>query len=171
MTVRQKLLLPAHEELSWTTPVAILYSGWYGILRDSDPHYGINLDGWGERVGAAALRQATTRELTDSFLPILFREDPRYYRQAYGSYGSRAEYAATRIFIDRRDSGTQGFNFSDVLGRGMAAALTQTYYPQSSIGTGVVLRSWGISLAALGGTNLFSEFWPDARRKLFHKSH
>ncbi len=169
LTVDQKLLFPAHEELRWTTVVPILYSGGYGILRNSHPKYGTNSEAFGERVGIGALRQGISRELSDSFLPILLHEDPRYYRQAYGTYESRTEHAIRRVFISQRDSGAQTFNYADVLGRGMAAALTQTYYPSASIRPSVVFNTWGISLAALGGGNLFEEFWPDVKRKLLHK--
>ena len=74
------------------------------------------------------------------------------------------------MLITRTDSGGQSFDFSDVLGRGMSAALTQTYYPESSIGSSVVLKSWGISLSQLAAVDLFDEFWPDVKRKLLHKA-
>ena len=89
LTVRDKLLFPVHEEFRWTTPIPILFDSEYGLLTDSDPKYGTNGAAFGERLGAAALHQATTRVLTDGLLPIVFHEDPRYYRQAYGSYQSR----------------------------------------------------------------------------------
>ena len=83
LTSREKLLFPVHETFRWSTPVGILYSGWYGILRDNNPHFGVNAAGWGERVGAAALRQESTRFFSDGFLPLAFHEDPRYFRKAY----------------------------------------------------------------------------------------
>ena len=170
LTVREKLLFPAHEQLRLGTLFPILFSGEYGNLRNSDPKYGSNGEAFGKRIGAAALRQGISKELSDSLLPILLHEDPRYYRQAYGSYRLRTEHAVQRIFITQRDSGSETFNFSGILGRGMNAALTQTYYPQKSIDTNVVLRTWGVSLAGLGGGNLFKEFWPDVKHKLFHKA-
>ncbi len=170
LTVRDKLLFPLHEELQPVTTIAPdLWSGVYGVVRDSDPKVGTNSRGFGERVGYAASRQIISRELCDGYLPILFHEDPRYYRQAYGSYGSRFEHAVRRVFFTQTDSGARTFNYSDFLGRGMNAALTQTYYPQNSIGTGVVLRTWGLSLLGLGGGNLYSEFLPDLKRKFLHK--
>jgi hypothetical protein len=33
----------------------------------------------------------------------------------------------------------------------------------------VVFRTWGVSLAGAAGNNLFLEFWPDIRDKLFHR--
>ncbi|HEY0785533.1 MAG TPA: hypothetical protein VGD62_06650 [Acidobacteriaceae bacterium] len=167
LTVKDKFLFPLHETLR---PVALLpmaVSGGWGVLENTDPKYGTNSEGFGERVGAAALRQASTRFFSDGLLPVLFHEDPRYYRKAYGSYRERGYYAIERVAVDQRDSGGRGINFADILGRGMAAALTQTYYPERSINGSVVLRTWGVSLAGDAGVNLFQEFWPDIKRKVF----
>jgi hypothetical protein len=169
LTVRDKLLFPVHEELRWTTLVPVLFDAEYGNITESDPKYGSNGEAFGKRLGASALHQATSRVLTDGLLPIAFHEDPRYYRQAYGSYQSRTWHALRRVVITQSDSGHRTFNFSDILGRGMGAALTQTYYPSASVNTEVVMRSWGYSVLALGGGNLFEEFWPDIRAKVFHR--
>ena len=170
LTVHEKLLFAAHEEFRWSSLFAASYSGGYGVLRNNDPHFGTNSEGFGERVGAATLRQSINRELADSLLPIAFHEDPRYYRQAYGTYQSRGIHALLSSVIAHTDSGGTSIDWSDILGRGMNAALTQTYYPQSSIGPRVVFSSWGISLSQLAGYNIVQEFWPDAKRKFFHKS-
>ncbi len=170
MLVRDKLMFPVHEEGRWTTLVPILYEGGYGLLANSDPEYGTDSKAFGERVGATAARQAMARTLSDGLLPIVFHEDPRYFRMAYGSYKDRAEHAIRRIVITQTDAGAYTFNFSGVLGNGIAAALTQTYYPSASIRPEVPLKTWGLSLAALGGGNLFEEFWPDLKQKLFHLS-
>jgi hypothetical protein len=170
MFVRDKLLFPVHEEWRVSTLVPILYAGGYGLINDSDPEYGTDSKAFGERVGATAARQAIARTLSDGLLPIVFHEDPRYFRMAYGSYEHRAEHAIHRIFITQTDAGANTFNFSGVLGNGIAAALTQTYYPSASIRPTVPLKTWGLSLAALGGGNLFEEFWPDFKQKFFHRS-
>ena len=152
------------------TLLPIAATAGYGILENTNPKLGTDAGGFGERFGEAALRQAITRELSDGLLPVAFHQDPRYFRQAYGSYDSRVEHAIERIFVTQNDSGGKSFNYSDIFGRGMSAALTQTYYPQKSIGSGIVLRTWGVSLLALGGGNLFVEFWPDVKRKIFGRS-
>jgi hypothetical protein len=170
LTPVDKLLFPVHEELRPLSLVPVLISGGYGVLRNSDPKLGTNSTAFGERVGEAALRQGSIRFFADGLLPVLFHEDPRYYRLTYGSYGVRTEYAVRRVFIDARNSGRHGFNFSDTLGRGMAAALTQAYYPEASIHPSVVFRTWGVSLAGSAGVNIFQEFWPDVKVKLF-KQH
>ena len=170
LTKREKLLLPLHETFRWTTPLALLASAEAGVLRDNNPHFGVNGAGFGERVGAAGLRLASNSVFSDGLLPILFHDDPRYFRKAYGGYRARGLYAFSRVFVDQRDNGGRGLNFSDILGRGFTSALTQTYYPQASIGPEVVFTSWGTSLGQLAGVNGFYEFWPDIKRKLFHRS-
>ncbi len=169
MTAREKLLFPLHEELRPEySLLPIVLTSEYGNIRGNDPKLGSTGEAFGERVGEGALRQVSTRVFSDGLLPIVFHQDPRYYRLAYGSYRLRADHAIRRIFITQSDRGARELNYSDILGRGMSAALTQAYYPDRSLGGGVVLRSWGLSLGALGAGNLFQEFWPDVKRKVFH---
>ena len=169
-TVRNKLVYPLHEELRWRTPVTVVASAAYGTWRNGDPRYGTNAKAFGERAGIAALRQGISRELTDGLLPIVFRQDPRYYRLAVGTDIERGEYAIARVFVAQNDSGGRSFNYSDVVGSGINAALTQTYYPQQSVRTFVVFKTWGASLLESGAINLFDEFYPDVKRALTHRS-
>jgi hypothetical protein len=166
LTTKDKFVFPLHEEIRPLNLVPVVLLGFYGTIRGSDPKYGTDGNGFGERVGAAALRQTSIRIFSDGLLPAVFHEDPRYYRKAYGSTDARIGYALKRLIIDPRDSGKRGFNYSDILGRGMAAALTQTYYPNASVGAGVVFRTWGYSLLGSETVNIFQEFWPDVKHKL-----
>ncbi len=166
LTTKDKFVFPLHEEIRPLNLVPVVLLGFYGTIRGSDPKYGTDGNGFGERVGAAALRQTSIRIFSDGLLPAVFHEDPRYYRKAYGSTDARIGYALKRLIIDPRDSGKRGFNYSDILGRGMAAALTQTYYPNASVGAGVVFRNWGYSLLGSETVNIFQEFWPDVKHKL-----
>lgn len=165
---RQKLLFPLHEEANWTTAVPILFTAEYGVLTNNDPKYGTNGKAFAQRMGAEALYQGESRVLSDGILPVLFHQDPRYDRQAYGSYTSRALHAVRRVFIAQNDDGKEMFDYSGLLGRGMASALTETYYPARSVSTGVVFHSWAVSLASFAGGNAFFEFWPDVKARLLH---
>ncbi len=167
LTTKDKFLFPLHEEVRPLNLVPVVLLGAYGSIRGTDPKYGTDGNGFGERVGAAALRQTTIRIFSDGLLPAIFHEDPRYYRKAYGTFDSRVVYALKRIVVDPRDSGKRNLNYSDVLGRGMAAALTQAYYPAASVSSAVVLRTWGYSLLGSESVNLFQEFWPDVKHKVF----
>ncbi len=166
---RDKMLFWLHEEVSPTSLLPAFVSSGYEQLVGSSPKYGNDSGAWSERFGAAVLRQSSMRFFSDSFLPTVTHEDPRYFRKAYGSIVHRGVYAAERVFVDQRDSGDRGFNYSDTLGRGIASALTMTYYPERSVTPRVVFQTWGVSLAGAAGNNLFLEFWPDIRDAIFHR--
>ena len=155
-----KLMFWLHEEARISTVFPALLSAGYGQLTDT-PDYGSDSEAFGDRLGAAFLRQATMRFFCSSFYPVVYREDPRYFRKASGGYGGRAGWAAERAFVTQRDSGSHGFNFSNIIGHLTASALTAAYYPQKSVNTHVVMQTWGTSIAGSAGNNLFLEFWPD----------
>jgi len=169
LTSRDKMLFWLHEEVH---PVsfapAFLSAGW-GQLTDGDPKYGSDSAAFGERLGAAVLREASGRFFSDSVLPLITREDPRYYRKAYGGIKARGVYAAERVFLAQRDDGTSGFNYSDTIGNLAASALTVNYYPHPSANAGAVFSGWLWSFAGNAAGNLFLEFWPDARDAIFHR--
>ena len=166
-----KLVFWLHEEGELTSPLPAFVSAGYGQLTNSDPKYGTDEGAFGERLGAAFLRQASMRFFSDSLLPALDHEDPRYYRKASGGYAGRALHAAEFTFIDRNDSGQRTFNSSDIAGHLAASALTPAYYPHSSRTGGVVFRTWGTSIAGAAVNNLFLEFWPDVVNKIHHRVH
>ena len=160
---KDKWVFWLHEEARVSTVFPALVSAGYGQLTDT-PAYGSDSEAFGDRTGAAFLRQATMRFFCSSMFPVLYREDPRYFRKARGSYLRRAGWAAERTFITQRDSGSHGFNFSNILGHLAASALTPLYYPAPSANVRVVMQTWGTSIAGSAGDNLFLEFLPDAMR-------
>lgn len=149
-----------HEEARPSSALPALISAGYGQLTGT-PAYGSDSGAFGDRVAAALVRQATMRFFCSSLFPVVYREDPRYYRNATGGYLGRAGWAAERAFVTQRDSGKHGFNFSDILGHLAASALTPAYYPSKSRNVHVVMQTWGTSIAGAAGNNLFLEFWPD----------
>jgi len=163
LSSKDKMMFWLHEQ---ARPMALLpafFSAGYSQVRDGDPHYGTDSGAFGERLGAAALRDASMRFFADSLMPTLTHEDPRYRRKGSGSYGSRGWHAVQRIFLDQHDDGHVGLDISDVTGRLIASGLTMAYYPHRSANGGVVLRTWGTSIGGDAAGNLFFEFWPDVR--------
>jgi hypothetical protein len=161
LDANDKMKFWLHEELRPSAALPAFVSVGYGEATWTDPKYGPGIGGFGQRLGAAALRQANMRFFCSSVIPTLDGEDPRYYRAAAGSLWRRAGWAAKEAFADRLDNGHHIFNFSNIFGHLGASALTPTYYPPKSRTTDVVLRTWGTSIAGSVGNNLFLEFWPD----------
>jgi hypothetical protein len=167
---RDKMIFWLHEEVSPVSLLPSFVSAGYGQITNGDPKYGSDSAGFGERLGAAALREASMRFFSDSLLPTLTHTDPRYFRMGSGGVRKRGGYALERLVVDQNDSGKRVFNFSDIVGRLAASSLTVTYYPEPSVNARVVFKTWGTSLAGAAVNNLFLEFWPDIRDAVFHKN-
>lgn len=172
LTAREKMAFWLHEEARpWSLGPALLSAG-YGQLTDDAPQYGTDSGAFGERLGAALLRQASFRFFSSSLFPALDGEDPRYYRKARGSVKARALWAGERALITQRDSGETSVNFSLIVGHLAASALTAAWYPQPSVSKRVVMETWTTSIAGAAGNNLFLEFWPDVtNRWRRHRQH
>ena len=149
------------QEFAWYSPVPEFISAGYGQLADT-PDYGSDAGAFGEKLGAAFIRDATMRFMCGSLFPVMTHEDPRYYRKASGGYWSRAGWAAERAFVTQNDNGSRSFNYSNIVGHLAASALTPLYYPPKSATPGMVLQTWSTSIAGDAGNNLLLEFVPDA---------
>ena len=169
LSFKDKLIFEAHENFRLTSLMPLLTAAGVEQGLDSSPHFGNNGEAFGERIGAGALRQGSMRLLSDGVMPALLHEDPRYYRQATGSYFGRGIYAVSRSLVDKRDSGATGFNYANITGHLLAMAFTMTYYPHRDTNGGTVFRGWGLSIAGSAGNDLFLEFLPDALRAIHER--
>lgn len=102
-------------------------------------------------------------------LPTLFHQDERYYAMGHGSIWKRALYSSTRILITPDKQGQNGFNASEILGRGMAQAISTTYYPSQDRTASGILAKYGYALMRDSLTNVFREFWPDIATHVLHR--
>jgi hypothetical protein len=107
-------------------------------------------------------------------LPVALRQDARYYtlgrgtRDKHNGVLKRAGYAFTRILVTRTDCGGSSFNFSEVIGSGAAAGISNLYYPASNRTWTKTGQRWALNVGIDGGTFIFKEFWPDINHAIFH---
>lgn len=71
--------------------------------------------------------------------------------------------------MTRTDAGRQRFNFSEVVGNCIATGISNAYYPDSRNVTDN-LQKLGIQLATDPFSQVMKEFWPDVKRRLFHRN-
>ena len=162
---------------------------WYGFLsavsqaQDSEPGYGQGWEGYGKRFATSFADGTIENFTTGAILPSLLHQDPRYFQLGQGSFAHRAWYAASRNLITRTDSGKNQFNYSEVVGGALAAAIsTYSYHPKSKFVTTTTpgelrfipsdrtlsntAKVWGTQYGYDTLTLVVKEFWPDIRRKL-----
>ncbi len=147
-----------------------------GLEQASDniPEYGQGFEGYGKRYITAYADNAVEDFMADAILPSLLRQDPRYYQLGHGGFARRMFHAFSRLFITRTDSGTEQFNYSEVLGAGIAAAISDYgYHPASDQSVGNVAGVWGTQMGWDLTTYMLKEFWPDLRKQYerHHAAH
>ena len=110
---------------------------WYGALsglsqaENSEPGYGQGAEGYGKRYAAAFADGTIENFMVGAVFPTLLRQDPRFFQSGQGGFAHRTGYAVSRIFITRTDSGHSQFNYSEIVGSALSAAIsTNTYHPR-----------------------------------------
>lgn len=143
--------------IGWTT------SAGYTQLVNGSPNYGTDSGAFGERLGAAALRNTSQNIFGNVIFAPLFHEDPRYYKMGKGHKGyNRIFYAATRALITRADDGHATPNYSLIAGRVAGAALTNTYFPERNRSFSQTAETFGTSMAGAAFGFIATEFLDEA---------
>jgi hypothetical protein len=169
LTPKKKFVLATYNAFDFSAHVGNLLQTGVGQLTNSQPHYG---EGWaavGERFSALERDQVTGSYLNYAILPIVFHEDPRYFRRGHGSAPARIGYAISRAVVTRRDAGGWTFNKSQVVGSLIAGEISTTYYPAQDRNLEGVALNCAVGLVYKGGFNLLSEYYPDFLALIHHK--
>jgi hypothetical protein len=131
ITPQGKIILGMRDLYTPSNFAAKIVTAGYEQALNGQPNYGVDRGAFGERLGAAAIRETTQGLFTDSVFAPLLHEDPRYYVEGpQYSLFHRAMYAVTRPLITRTDSGHRTINGALLLGYAASSALTYSYYPQ-----------------------------------------
>jgi hypothetical protein len=169
LTVSEKLKLSFQEQFTPFALASMVFAAGWEQLVNSNPKYGTNSTAFAERVGAAAVRQTSQAVLSDGIFASAFHQDPRYYREANGTFAKRIFYAASRTFRSRSDAGDPELNYSLLFGHATAQALTLTYYPDRSQSGRVAITGFAWSLVGSMLGNQYHEFWPDVLQAILQK--
>lgn len=136
---------------------------------DNFPAYGQGAEGYGKRFGAAYADAASTEFFGTFLFPSIFRTDPRYFRKQEGSFGSRTTYAISRIFVTQTDSKRSVPNAALWAAAVASGGVANAYYPENERSVDQTFSRAGIAIGTQAGFNVFREFWPDIRRKVFKR--
>ncbi len=165
----QKFRLATAGVFDWGSyPFNALLAG-IAQARNDPATWGQGWDAYGKRYGASFADNSIGTYMTTAIFPSLLREDPRYYQMGKGRFGHRAYHAINRLFITRTDSGHERFNFSESLGNASAAAISNIYHVQEDRVASRNASTFAFLFLFDGMNNELKEFWPDIRRKMFHK--
>lgn len=170
LTTGQKFRIATASVFDWA---AYPFNGALAAIAQAknDPaSWGQGWDAYGKRYGESFADNSIGTYMTVAVFPSLLHEDPRYYQLGKGSFAHRAYHGINRLFVTRTDSGHDRFNVSESLGNAVAAGLSNIYHPAEDRTVGRNISTFGFLILYDGLSNELKEFWPDIRRKVFHKN-
>ncbi len=138
----------------------------YTIGRDAHTGYGPGMKGFGYNLGVS-LSQDATGEFFGTFLvPVIFHQDPRYFRWPHATFHRRLLHVIEHEVIARGDNGHRMLNYSNLLTSPVTAQIANLYVP--GIGTNVpdTTKRIVISFASEPIGNLVAEFLPDVASRI-----
>lgn len=138
--------------------------------RNDPPAWGQGWGAYGKRFGASFADNSVGTYMTTAIFPSLLHEDPRYFQMGKGSFSHRFVYGWNRLFVTPTDSGSKRFNYSESVGNAAAAAISNIYHPADDRTAARNATTFGLLILYDGLANELKEFWPDIRRKVFHKT-
>jgi hypothetical protein len=143
-------------------------AGW-DTLFDSPKAYGTHWQGFGDRLGMSIAGNLTS-DTMEAGIGAAWGEDPRYFREGpSASFGQRLGYAAKMTFMaeDRAGGLMPAYaRFVAIPGSNFLSNAWRT--PGDDTADRATIRT-GLGFLDRFGSNVFDEFWPDFKQKLFHR--
>jgi hypothetical protein len=165
LTAKQKFTIAAQDSFDRGTVILAAAFAGFGQLRNANPSFGQGASGYASYFGTSYADFVIGNFMTEGIFPSVLHQDPRYFRKGKGTGWSRVRYAVGQIFWTHNDSGTMGFNYSEVIGNSTAVAISNAYYPDNRDATDASLKlvqQLGVDAAS----NVLKEFWPEISRHL-----
>ena len=162
----EKITLATRNLYSLTSFASFFVSAGWDQLTNGQPNYGTDRGAFGERLGAAAIRDTSQAFLSNGPFAVWLHQDPRYF--ALGSHYSiprRAWYAITRPLVTRDSTdGHAVFNTSLILGQAAGTALNNLYYPKDNRNFQDNIAGFGGSMGGAALSCVMDEFTSDLLR-------
>ena len=145
--------------------------GFFPIFREAaaagieqargDPHeWGGGMEGFAKRFGNELAINAIHNTVTYGFASAL-HEDNRYFASGKSGKWQRVLHAVLSPLEARREDGSVGPSYSNIVGTASSIAISQAWAPPSRRGVGEVFGNIGFSFAGQAGFDVFREFLPD----------
>ena len=129
--------------------------------ENSYPEYHQGFEGFAKRYGAGYADSVDGGFWGNAVLPVLFKQDPRYFRMAHGPKKRRLVYALFSTVRSKGDNGKWQPAYANVLGNLISGGIANVYYPASSRGAGLTFER-GFTVTAEGALGAIAyEFYPD----------
>ena len=167
-SVKEKFVTASQDSFDYSSiflPASIALASYE---RNSTPEFGQGGVGYARYLWHSAVDQTIENYMVEFVVPSIAHEDTRFYTLGHGGFTKRTSYALSRAIITRSDSGKKVFNSGEVIGAGVAAGISNLYYPSHERTLSNTGSQWALNVGIDAGTFVFKEFWPDINHRLFH---
>jgi len=121
--------------------------------------------GYGRRFGDAQAATAISSSI-EAGLGSLWGEDPRYFRSGRQQRWARVRHAVASVALARRRDGHRAPAWGRFAGSVAGNVIENTWLPPSAATRSQTTARVATGIAGQLAANLWSEFWPDLRRRL-----
>jgi len=126
-------------------------------------------EGYGKRA-ASQYGQFVLLETLEYSVAEIHHEDLRYVPSARSGVWRRAVDSIGHTFVvPSTNSDSRTLALGPIVGSYASWAIATTWYPERLHTPGNVFLYGSVNMAGVIGSNLVREFWPDLRRKYFHR--
>lgn len=167
-TVKDKFVTASQDSFDYSAVIFVGLLAGLQMATNQTPEFHQGAAGYGRYYWHSFVDQTIENYSVEFIVPAIAREDTRYYTLGHGGFLKRTGYSLSRAVVTRSDSGTPTFNSGEVIGAGMAAGLSNLYYPGNERTFGNTAGRWATNVGIDAGTFVFKEFWPDVNHALFH---
>jgi hypothetical protein len=152
-------------ELSWKFAADPVSFGITAIIagvqqgENSFSGFGQGTEGYAKRYAASYANFITGTFISSAILPVVLKQDPRYFYKGTGTRRSRILYAIANAVVCKGDNGNWQPNYSAILGGLATGAISNLYYPaQNRNGVGLTFENALTGIASAAGSNIIEEF-------------
>jgi hypothetical protein len=170
--------LTASQRVDWVVnstvgPASLIggaISAGFGTMVNTPHEYGTHWDGFAKRYGMRTAGVATSN-LMEAGLGALTGEDPRYQRAAAdATFSHRVGHIVKWTFMAPNRDGDLHPAFARFAAIAGSNALSNSWRADSEADTNHFLERTALGFVSHMAGNTWDEFWPDAKRKLFHRT-
>jgi hypothetical protein len=167
-TVKDKFITASQDSFDYSSIFVPLAVAGYDYGRNATPEFGSGGIGYARYLWHSAVDQTSENYFVEFIIPVATHEDTRYYSLARGGFLKRTAYSLSRAVITRTDSGGRSINYSEIVGAGMAAGISNLYYPSRERSFSNTGSQWATSVGIDAVSFFVKEFSPDINHAIMH---
>jgi hypothetical protein len=145
-----------------------VFSAAIGTARDAPKEYGPHWDGFAERYGMR-LTGVSTGNLMEASLGAVWGEDPRYFPSYRQPFKGRLKNVVVMTFLAHNHNGELMPAYARYAATAGNNFLSNSWRADSEATTHAAVVRTLLGFVGLMSKNAFTEFWPDARNRMFHR--